>query len=410
VLSVDLVVERAAGLDVHKATVVATVHTPAGRATRTFGTVTAALQGLAGWLRGQGVTHVAMESTGVFWRPIYNLLEAEEAFALLVVNAQHVKQVPGRKTDVRDAEWLCDLLRHGLLRASFIPDKEQRERRELVRYRKTLVRERASEVNRIQKVLEGANIKLASVATDVLGVSGRRMLEALVAGAADAPALADLAKGRLRRKRAALEEALTGRVGPHQRFLLREQLAHLDELDARIARVSAELEARLRPFAAALAALQTIPGVGRGTAEAIVCELGADLRRFPTAGHLASWAGLCPGQHESAGKRASGRTRKGNPWLRAALVEAAWAAAHTKASYLRAQYHRLAARRGAKRAVVAVAHTLLVIIYHVLTTGEVYRDLGADYFDRRDRDALARRLVKRLTTLGYAIALEAPPV
>jgi transposase len=325
---------------------------------------------------------------------------------LLVVNARHVKAVPGRKTDVKDSEWLCDLLRHGLLRASFIPDKAQRERRELVRSRTTLIRERASEINRIQKVLEGATSKLASVATDVLGVSGRRILEAMVAGVADAPALAALARGRLRRKRGALEQALAGLVGPHQRFLLREQLAHLDELDARIARVSAELEARLRPSAVALAALQTIPGVGRATAEAIVCELGADLGRFPTAAHLASWAGLCPGQHESAGKRASGRTRKGNPWLRAALVEVAWAAAHTKATYLRARYHRLAARRGAKRALVAVAHTLLVIAYHVLTSGEVYRELGADFFDRRNHEALARRLVKRLTTLGYTVTLE----
>jgi transposase len=403
----DLVVARAAGLDVHKATVVATAHTPEGRETRTFGTVTADLQRLAAWLEERGVTHVALEATGVYWQPVWNVLEAAgDGFELLLVNARHVKAVPGRKTDVKDSEWLCDLLRHGLLKASFVPDKAQRERRELVRYRKTLIRERASEINRIQKVLEGANVKLASVATDVLGVSGRRMLEAMVAGVADPEALADLAKGKLRRKRPALEEALDGPVGPHQRFLLREQLAHLDELDARIARLSDELDARLRPFAAAVAALQTIPGVGRATAEAILCELGADLGRFPSAAHLASWAGLCPGQHESAGKRASGRTRKGNPWLRAALVEAAWAAARTKATYLRAQYHRLAARRGKTRALVAVAHTLLVIVYHVLTTGEPYREPGADYFDRRNQDALARRLVKRLTTLGYAVTLE----
>lgn len=302
--------------------------------------------------------------------------------------------------------WLCDLLRHGLLRASFIPDKEPRERRELARYCKALIRERASEVNRVQKLLEGANVKLATVATDVLGVSGRQMLEALVAGTTDPQALAALAKGKLRRKQAALEQALAGLVGAHQRVVLREQLGHIDDLDARIARLSAELEARLRPFAAALAALDTIPGVGRRTAEVILAELGANLARFPSAAHLASWAGLCPGNHESAGKRHSGRTRKGNPWLRDALVEAAWAAARTKNTYLRAQYHRLAARRGAKRALVAVAHTLLVIVYHVLTTGEVYRDLGADYFDQRHKDALARRLVRRLSTLGYTVALE----
>ena len=404
----ELVVARAAGLDVHKKTVVATVHTPERRETRTFGTMTVDLEGLAAWLREQGVTHAVMESTGSFWLPVYNILEQDEqdAFKLVVVNAQHVKQVPGRKTDVKDSEWLCDLLRHGLLRASFIPDKEHRERRELVRYRKALIRERANEVNRVQKLLEGANIKLASVATDVLGVSGRQMLEALVAGTTDPQAMAALAKGKLKRKQAALEQALAGLVGAHQRFVLREQLGHIDDLDARIARLSAELEARLRPFAAAQAALDTIPGVGRLTAEVLLAELGPDLGRFPSAAHLASWAGLCPGNHESAGKRFSGRTRKGNPWLRDALVEAAWAAARTKHTYLGAQYHRLAARRGAKRALVAVAHTLLVIVYHVLTTGEVYRELGADYFDQRNKDALARRLVKRLSTLGYAVALE----
>jgi transposase len=403
----DLVVARAAGLDVHKKTVVATVHTPERRETCTFGTMTGDLAHLAAWLHEEGVTHVVMESTGSYWVPIYNVLEqAAPAFELVVVNAQHVKQVPGRKTDVRDSEWLCDLLRHGLLRASFIPDREQRERRELARYRKALIRERANEVNRVQKLLEGANLKLASVATDVLGVSGRAMLEALVAGTEDPQALAALAKGKLRKKQDALEQALTGLVGAHQRFVLREQLGHIDDLDARIARLSAELEARLRPFAAQLAALDTIPGIGRQTAEVILAELGADLSRFPSAAHLASWAGLCPGNHESAGKRHSGRTRKGNPWLRDALVEAAWAAARTKGTYLSAHYHRLAARRGAKRALVAVAHTLLVIVYHVLTTGEVYRELGADYFDQRNKDALARRLVKRLSTLGYAVSLE----
>ncbi len=401
----DLVVERAGALDVHKARVVATAHTPERRETRTFGTMTADLERLAAWLREQGVTHVAMESTGSFWQPIYNILEQHE-FELLVVNAQHVKQVPGRKTDVRDSEWLCDLLRHGLLRASFIPDKEHRERRELVRYRKALIRERANEVNRIQKLLEGANIKLAAVATDVLGVSGRQMLEALVGGTTDPQALAALAKGKLQRKQPELEQALAGVVGEHQRFVLREQLGHIDDLDARIARLSEELEARLRPFATALEVLDTIPGVGRHTAEVIVAELGTDLRRFPSAAHLASWAGLCPGNHESAGKRLSGKTRKGNPWLRATLIEAAWAAVRTKGTYLQAQYHRLAARRGAKRALVAVAHTLLVIIYHLLTTGEVYRDLGAGYFDRRNHQALARRLIKRLSSLGYTVTLE----
>ncbi len=401
----DVVVERASGLDVHKATVVATVLTPAGRETRTFGTMTGDLERLAAWLESQGVTHVAMESTGSYWKPVYNVLEHYE-FELLVANAQHIKAVPGRKTDVKDAEWICDLLRHGLLRSSFIPAKAHRERRELVRYRKTLIRERASEVNRIQKVLEGANIKLASVATNVLGVSGRQMLEAMVAGVVEPTALAALAKGRLLKKRAALEQALEGVVGEHQRFVLREQLGHIDELDARIARLSAELAVRLEPFAQAIDLLDTIPGVGRSAAEAVIAEIGADLTRFPTAAHLASWAGLCPGNHESAGKRTSGRSRKGNPWLRDTLIETAWAAARTKGTYLHALFHRLAARRGRKRAAVAVAHALLVTIYHMLTRHEPYRDLGADYFDQRNTGALARRLLKRLTSLGYTVTLD----
>jgi transposase len=400
----QVVVERAAGLDVHKATVVATVQTPQGRETRTFGTMTADLEQLGTWLHEHGVTAVAMESTGSYWKPVYNILEQDEV-TLLVVTAQHIKQVPGRKTDVKDSEWLCDLLRHGLLRGSFIPDREQRERRELVRYRKTLIRERASEVNRIQKVLEGANIKLAAVATDVLGVSGRQMLEAMLRGEEDSQALAALARGTLTKKQPQLEQALAGRIGAHQRFLLQEQLGHIDDLDARIARVSAELETQLRPFAAELAALDTIPGVGQQTAESILSELGTDLSRFPDARHLASWAGLAPGNHESAGKRMSGKTRKGNRWLRDTFIEAAWSAVRTKGTYLRAQYHRLAARRGPKRAIVAVAHTLLVIVYHLLTTGEVYRELGGDYFDQRNKDALARRMVKRLASLGYTVTL-----
>lgn len=401
----EVVVERASGLDVHKANVVATVQTPEGRATRTFGTLTDDLERLAVWLVSQGVTHIAMESTGSFWKPVYNVLEGYE-FELLVANAQHIKAVPGRKTDVKDSEWICDLLRHGLLRSSFIPSKEHRERRELVRYRKTLIRERASEVNRIQKVLEGANIKLAAVATNVLGVSGRQMLEAMIAGVVDPVVLAGLAKGRLVKKRPALEQALDGVVGEHLRFVLREQLGHIDELDARIARLSDELEQRLQPFAAAIELLDTIPGVGRSAAEAIIAEIGADLTRFPTAAHLASWAGLCPGNHESAGRRKSGRIRKGNPWLRETLIETAWAAARTKGTYLHALFHRLAVRRGRKRAAVAVAHALLVILYAMLTRQEPYRDLGPDYFDRRNKNALARRMLKRLASLGYTVTLE----
>jgi transposase len=290
--------------------------------------MTADLLTLSDWLAAAGCTHVAMESTGVFWKPIYNLLEG--SFALLVVNAQHIKAVPGRKTDVRDAEWIADLLRHGLLRPSFIPDRPQRELRELTRYRTTLIQERAHEVNRLQKVLEGANIKLSAVATDILGKSGREILEALVGGTRDSAALAQLARGRLREKLPQLEQALVGQFGPHQRFLIAQQLAHIDFLEASLERISAEIAERVRPFEAAVARVQSIPGGGRRTAEVLVAEIGVDLTRFPTARHLVSWAGLCPGNDESAGKRRSGRTRKGSPWLRTALVEAAQAAARTR--------------------------------------------------------------------------------
>jgi transposase len=409
----EVVYERCGGLDVHKQRVVAcvVVSAPGGpprKAVRTFGTMTEDLERLAAWLAAEGVTHVAMESTGVFWQPVWNVLEAAPAgFVLLLVNAQHVKAVPGRKTDVKDSEWLADLLRHGLLRASFVPDRAQRELRELTRYRRALLQERAAAVNRLQKTLEGANIKLAAVASDTLGVSGRRMLEALVAGGADAAALADLAKGRLRKKLPELERALTGRFGAHQRFLVAQQLAHVDDLDAAIAALDAEVAARLRPCAAEVARLDAIPGVGQRTAELLVAEVGTDLRRFPTAGHLASWAGRCPGNHESAGKRLSGRTRKGNRYLRAALVEAAQAAARSRHTYLAAQGRRLTVRRGRKRAMLAVGHSILVIVYHLLTRPDaVYQDLGPHYLDRRDREHLERRLVGRLEALGYRVALE----
>jgi transposase len=404
----EILYERCCGLDVHKRTVVACLLVSGleGAPTkqiRTFGTMTHELLALNDWLSAAGCTHVAMESTGVFWKPIYNLLE--DRFTLVVVNAQHIKAVPGRKTDVRDAEWIADLLRHGLLRASFIPDRPQRELRELTRYRTTLVEERASEVNRLQKVLEGANIKLASVATDILGKSGRDILEALVSGTTDATALAQLARGRLREKLPQLEQALAGQFGLHQRFLIAQQLAHIDFLDASLERISTEIAQRMRPFEAEVARVQSIPGVGRRTAEVLVAEIGVDLTRFPSARHLASWAGLCPGNDESAGKRRSGHTRKGSPWLRTALVEAAQAAARTKETYLAAQYRRLAARRGAKRAAVAVAHSLLVMVYALLTQQTGYRELGGHYFDERDRQAVERRLVHRLEALGYTVSL-----
>jgi transposase len=392
----EMVYERCCGVDVHKRTVVACLLTPGGdgqpaKELRTFGTMTADLLALSDWLAAAGCSHVAMEATGAYWKPIYNLLE--DRFAVLVVNAAHIKAVPGRKTDVRDAEWIADLLRHGLLRPSFIPDRPQRELRELTRYRTTLVHERANEVNRLQKVLEGANIKLASVATDILGKSGRDILVALVGGTSEPAALAQLARGRLREKIPQLEQALAGQFSAHQRFLIAQQLAHIDFLDASLERVSAEIGERLRPFEPEVERLQTIPGIGRRTAETLLAEIGADLSRFPSARHLAAWAGLCPGNDESAGKRRSGRTRKGSPWLR------------TQETYLAAQYRRLAARRGAKRAAVAVAHSLLVMVYALLTQRVTYRELGGQYFDQRDRQAIEHRLVHRLEALGYTVSL-----
>jgi transposase len=391
-----------AGLDVHKKTVVACAITPAGRELRTFGTLTAELLELSAWLAARGVTDVAMESTGSFWKPVYNVLEGR--FTLLVANARHIKAVPGRKTDVRDAEWIAELLRHGLIRASFVPERAERELRELVRYRASLVRERTNELNRIAKVLEGANLKLASVAS-IGGASSRAILAALVAGETDAAAMAELARGRLREKRAALAAALTGSIGAHQRFVLGVMLRHLGELDQRIDEVSAEIAARLQPKQAQLVALESIPGIGRRLAEVVIAEVGADMTRFPSARHLASWAGMCPGNDESAGKRRSGRTRKGSPWLRGALVEAAHAAGRTQ-TYLGAQFHRLAARRGTKRAAVAVGHTILVVAYHLLADPAVrFRDLGPDYYDQRDRAHVTRRLVRRIEALGYQVVL-----
>jgi transposase len=400
--------ERCCGLDVHKKTVVACLVTPGpGRRprkeVRTFGTMTDDLHALADWLAAAGCSHVAMESTGVYWQPIWNLLEGR--FELLLVNAQHIKAVPGRKTDVRDCEWIADLLRHGLLRGSAVPERARRELRELTRYRTSLIRERAAEVNRLQKVLEGANIKLAAVATDIMGVSARRMLQALVAGATDATALADLALGQLQKKHAELERALAGHFGPHQRYLVGTMLAHIDYLDARLAELSAVIEEQMRPFQATIERLDTIPGIGRRIAEILVAELGTDLRRFPTAGHLASWAGVCPGNYESAGKQRTGRTRKGNPWLRWALIEAAQAGGRARGSYLAALLRRLTARRGKKRALIAVAHSILVSVYYLLTRSEPYADLGPDHFDRLNQRRTERRLVQRLEGLGYDVTL-----
>lgn len=393
---------------VHKRTVVACVIIPDAKGQRhkerqTFSTMTADLLRLREWLTAFGVTHVAMESTGVFWKPIYNILEGH--VELLVVNAQHIKTVPGRKTDVKDAEWIADLLQHGLFRPSLIPSPPQREVRELTRYRTRLVEERSRAINRLQKALEDTNIKLASVVSDLMGASARDMLAALLEGETDVRVLAQLARGNMRSKREVLEQALQGHLTAHHRFLLKEQLAHIDELDNAIERISTEIAERLRPFEDQLKRLETIPGIKRRLAEMILAEIGSDMSRFPSSRHLASWAGMCPGNNESAGKRLSGRTRKGSPWLRTALVEAAQAANHCKDSYLSAQYHRLAIHRGGKKATIAVGHSLLVIVYHVLTEQKDYEELGGNYFDEWDRRTVQKRLVHRLEKLGWEVSL-----
>lgn len=407
-----IIYPNVAGLDVHKRTVVAAVIVPAAsggwhQEKRTFGTMTADLLALSDWLMGHGVTHVAMESTGEYWKPIFNILE--EGFEVILVNAQHLSRVPGRKTDQSDAEWIAELMQCGLLKASFIPPVGQRELRELTRFRSTFVQERATLVNRVQKVLEGANIKLGSVASDVMGVSGRLMLAAIIEGQASPEEMADLAKGRLRDKRAALVQALTGRVKAHHRFVLTELLCQIDSLDETIARFDEEIEAYCRPFEEAVALLDTIPGVSRTVAEIIVSEIGVDMSRFPTARHLAAWAGVAPGNNESGGKRRSGRTRKGNKPLGAALNQASHAASRTK-TYLGAQYGRIAPRRGKKKAIMAVSHSILVIAYYLIKRKEPYHDLGADYFDKQRPEATAKRLLKRLERLGYEVSVHSTPV
>ena len=401
----QVVHERCCGLDVHKKTVVACVLTKEGREVRTFGTMTRELLRLADWLGEERVTHVAMESTGVYWKPVYNLLE-DQGIELMVVNAQHIKTVPGRKTDVKDSEWIADLLRHGLLRASFIPNRGQRELRELVRYRRTLINERADVVRRIQTVLEGANIKLGDVASDVMGVSGRAMLWALAEGREDPAELAQLARTSLRRKSAELQLALEGSVSTHQRAMLRRQLRHVEFLEREIQELNVEIEERMRPFDAGIELIDGIWGLGRRSAEAILAETGIDMSRWPSDRHLTSWAKICPGNNESAGKRRSGWTGNGNPWLRSSLVEAAWGVSRKPNSYFGALYRRLATRRGKKRAIVAVARALLVAIYHMLKDGTQYQDLGPEHFDCIDREAVVRRSVRRLERLGYQVTVE----
>ena len=399
------------GLDIHKKFVVACVLTTADdgrvrKATRTFRAMTDDLLALLDWLSGLGCTHVAMESTSSYWRPVYNLLEGQ--LALLVANAYHVKAVPGRKTAVKDAEWLADLLHHGLIRGSFIPSPEQRHLRDLTRYRPHLVEERARLTNRLQAVLEDANVKLAAVVTDVRGVSARAILEPLLAGETDPPLLAEPARGRLRAKREQLARAVVGRFSEHHAFMLTEHLSHREYLEEAMGRVSAEIARRLRDDLAAIALLDTVPGISARSAEALLAELGTDLSRFPDARHLASGAGMCPGNAESGGKRLSGKTRKGNQALRQALIQIAHVASKTRDTYLAAQYRRIAARRGKKRALVALGHTILVIIYHILTRRQPYHELGVAYFDQLERQRVEQRLVRRLERLGYTVSLQPP--
>ena len=398
-----------AGLDVHKASVVACVMRTAANGqvqseTRTFGTTTTEVLALSDWLRGHQVTHVAMESTGVYWKPIHNLLEG--VFELLVVNARAIKAVPGRKTDVKDAEWICDLLRHGLLRGSFIPPRPQRQVRELTRHRANLVGRRAQGVNELQKCLEGTNIKLASVVTDITGTSATEMLSGLLAGQTDPAALAELARGRMKSKKPLLEQALRGKVEPHHRLILSQLLADIAWLEEQIEEVSAEIANRLKDHQELLDRLDEIPGVNRRIAEVFTSEVGTDVKAFPTAAHLVSWAGLCPGNNESAGKRHTTHIRPGNRHLKTAAVEAANAASHKQGCYLRAKHRRLAGRKGKKRATVAVARTILQSAYYMISRAEHYRDLGENYYELRNPEQLAHRLSKRIEKLGFRVTLE----
>ena len=397
------------GLDVHKKSITACVLWAEARGRkrqekRAFATFTRDLLALADWLRECGVTHVALESTGVYWKPVWNVLEGQ--FEVLLVNAQHIKAVPGRKTDQKDSEWIADLLQHGLLRGSFVPPRETREVRDLTRYRVSMTEECNRIANRIQKVLEDAHIKLASVATDALGASGRAMLEAILAGEQDAEKLAEMSKGLLRNKIPELQLALQGRVTEHHRFMLRQLMDDLRHAEAKLVAIETEIDRRMRPFQEAVTRLKTIPGVDRVTAWGLLAEIGFNMNQFPSAAHLASWAGLCPGSFESAGKRLSGKTRKGSHSLRRCLCQAAWALSRQRNNYLAALYRRLAVRRGSKRAVIGVAHALLVIAFHMLTRQTDYNDLGPDYFDRLNQRRITRSLVRRLERLGNKVVLE----
>ena len=404
----QVIYERCCGLDIHLKTVVACrlLSRQKGsveKSIRTDASTTSGLSELDQWLTEGQVEQVALESTGIYWRPIFNLLEGH--YEILLVNPHHMHAIPGHKTDVKDSEWIADLLRHGLLKASFIPPKPIRELRDLVRTHTHLIQERSRHINRIHKILETANIKLGAVVSDVLGKSAREMLEALIAGESDPAQLAKLARGRMRPKIAQLQQALQGHLEPHHRFLLKETLAHLDFLKLRVGQLEQEVGERLSPFEKSLALLMTIPGISRRSATILISELGTEMSAFPSAAHLTSWVGLCPGSHLSAGKRRSGKPTKGNSYLRSVLVQIAWILTRMSDNYLSAQFHHLRPRLGSKKAVVAVAHSVLVIVYHVLAKGEPYQDLGPDYFRRQDKQQQAQRFVRQLETLGYRVEL-----
>lgn len=397
------------GIDVHAKTVVACLIKEGKKQVRTYSTMTDDLLKLLDWLSSEGCTHVAIESTGVYWKPVFNILET--SLEVILVNARHAKGLPGRKTDVRDCEWIADLLRHGLLKASFIPPLHIRELRELTRYRESLVREQTAIANRIQKLVESGNIKLGQVASDALGVSGRLMLRALAEGETDAEKMSDLARRRMRSKKPELKRALTGRLTKAQRWVLSELLDRYDEVEAAIKRVEEQIRQEVEictdPFVAeAVKLLDTIPGIGETVAQTIVSEIGVEMERFPTDGHLASWAGMCPSNNESAGKRKGEKTRKGNRYLRAALIQAAWAASHQKGTYLAAQYQRLVRRMGKKKALVAVGHSILVIVYYVMKKRLSYEELGGEYFDRRHLEEQRKRLIRKLEGLGLKVSVE----
>jgi transposase len=406
----DTIYPDCAGLDVHKDSVYACVRhlSPGGKVrqeVRAFGTATRALLELSDWLAGEGVTHVAMESTGVYWKPVWNVLE--DRFDVMVVNARHIKQVPGRKTDVKDCQWIAQLLQHGLLKASFVPDRPLRELRDLTRQRAQLIQERSRVANRVQKTLEDANIKLASVASDALGASGRQMIQALIDGNQTPEQMADLARRRLREKIPQLREALSGKVTDHHRFMLRQLMEQMRHLEGQVETFDARIEQVMGPLQqAAVGMLDQIPGLDVRAAQNIVAEIGVDMSRFPSAAHLSAWAGLCPGNNRSAGKRKSGKTTEGNRWLKRTLTQCAWAASRTKGSYFQVQYRRLAGRRGKKRAAAAVGHSQLVVAYHMLRDGTAYEDLGPNHFDNLVESQRTGHLVKRLEKLGFRVTLE----